>query len=124
MIRGRINQRGQARVVIEMLGRNGQFQPIEVVLDTGFGGNILLPPSIIQGLEVIWSAEVDARLASGQEIQLPSWRGAVLWHGRPRSILVLQADGEPLLGMNLLRGSRVTLDVQPDGNVVIEELSR
>ncbi len=124
MIRGKINQRGQARVVIEMLGRNGQFQPTEVVLDTGFGGNILLPPNIIQGLEAIRSAEVDARLASGQEIQLPSWRGTVLWHGRPRSILVLQADGEPLLGMNLLRGSRVTLDVQPDGDVVIEELGR
>ena len=38
--------------------------------------------------------------------------------GRPRSV-----DSDPLLGMALLWGSRVTLDALNDGEVAIEELS-
>ena len=124
MIRGKVNQRGQARVAVEMRGRSGQFQPVEVILDTGFTGDILLPPDIIQNLEVGKSIEIDARLASGQEILLPSWRGTALWHDKPYAIVIAQSDGEPLLGMNLLQGSRVTIDVRIDGDVVIEELDR
>ena len=50
--------------------------------------------------------------------------GAVrpLWHDRPVAVVILEADGEPLMGMNLLQGSRVTLDVQVDGDVTIDEL--
>src|SRR5262249_60579706 len=33
------------------------------------------------------------------------------WHGRERDVIVLEADGDPLIGMSLLYGSRVTLDV-------------
>lgn len=107
-----------------MLGRDDRFQPVEVVLDTGFGGDLLLQPDILQQLAVSEHDQVEAKLANGQDIKLDSWRGTVLWHDRPFSVIVLQAGGEPLLGMNLLRGSRVTLDVQVDGDVVIEELGR
>ncbi len=85
---------------------------------------MLPPPDTIQPLNLTPTDESDAVLANGAGVSLPGWLGAVLWPGRPRSILVLPADGAPLLGMNLLRGSRVTLDVQVGGDVVIEELSR
>jgi hypothetical protein len=60
-------------------------------------------------------------LATGVETYLDSWKGTALWHGRPRDLLILESDGEPLLGMNLLRGSRVTLDVRIDRDVVVDE---
>ena len=123
MIRGKVNQTGQARVTLEMLGRSGLFQPVEVVLDTGFTGDILLPPDTIQNLEVSRSPAINARLASGQEILLPCWRGIVLWHDKPHIVVVAESGGEPLLGMNLLQGSRVTLDARLDGDVTIEELA-
>ena len=122
MINGKINRSGQALVAIEMLARDGMFQPIEVVLDTGFTGYLLLPPDTIQRLEVIAGTEIETRLANGQEVRLDSWRGTALWHNRPRRVLILQAEGEPLLGMSLLQGSRVTLDVRVDGDVLIDEL--
>ena len=93
-------------------------------MDTGFNGDILLPPGVIQRLEVVESDEIEMTLANGQEIQLGSWRGTVLWHDQPLSVRVVQADGAPLLGMNLLQGSRVTLDVEVDGDVKVDELSR
>ena len=41
-------------------------------------------------------------------------------HSRWVEVLVLQADGEPLVGMALLYGSRVVLHVVDDGDVLIE----
>jgi hypothetical protein len=37
-------------------------------------------------------------------------------------VLVLQADGGPLVGMSLLYGSRMTLDIVDDGDVIIDAL--
>lgn len=46
----------------------------------------------------------------------------VLWHGQEREVLALQADGGPLIGMSLLYGSRLVLEVINNGNVTIESL--
>ncbi len=51
-----------------------------------------------------------------------SYRGTVLWDGQPLPVRVVEADGEPLLGMELLQGSRVTLDVRDGGPVTIDAL--
>ena len=47
----------------------------------------------------------------------------MMWHGEPRIIEVVEADSEPLLGMELLLGNRVTLDVLEGGPVTIYPLS-
>ena len=46
----------------------------------------------------------------------------VLWHGQEKEVLALQADGGPLIGMSLLFGNRVMLEVINDGNVTIDSL--
>lgn len=46
----------------------------------------------------------------------------VLWRGRERFVPVYEAEGDPLVGMSLLRGSRLTIEVEPGGDVVIEDL--
>ncbi len=46
----------------------------------------------------------------------------VLWYGQEREVLVLQADGGPLVGMSLLYGSRVMLEVVDNGDVTIDPL--
>ena len=122
MIRGKVNERGQALVAVEALDRDGWFQPLEFVLDTGFTGDLLLSADAIQRLAVVPHNEINAALADGQGVQLRGWLGSILWHDQMRRVIIAQADGEPLLGMRLLRGSRVTLDVRLDGDVTIEEL--
>ena len=54
---------------------------------------------------------------------MPGYDGQVIWHGRRRNVLVLEAGGEPLMGMVLLWRNRVTLEVRANGEVVIEELT-
>ena len=107
---------------MELVGNGRQTHQIEAILDTGFQGDLSLPSEIIRRLRLASAGELDVRLANGQEITLPSYEGRVLWHGRPRSIIVLESGDEALLGMNLLWRSRVTLDVRANGDVVIEEL--
>ena len=123
MIRGKVNEKGQALVAVEALARDGWFQPLEFVLDTGFTGDLLLPANAIQRLQVVPHNEINASLADGQDVQLRGWQVSVLWHDRIRRVVIAQADGEPLVGMGLLQGSRVTIDVQVGGDVTIEELA-
>ena len=59
-------------------------------------------------------------LADGQRTILPVWAGSVIWHEQPRRVSVIESSGEALLGMNLLLGSMVTMDVRVDGDVIIE----
>ena len=123
MIRGRVNSNWEAWTAVELLDKEGLFRAIDVVLDTGFTGDLLLTSDVIEQLEVSEAVEAEAILDDGQDVMLSSWRGRALWHDGPVSVLILEADGDPLLGINLLRGSRVTLDVLVAGDVTIDELS-
>ena len=68
--------------------------------------------------------QIIVALADGRETIMDSWVGTILWNGRPHSVVVIESDGDPLLGMNLLRGNRVILDVVDGGDVIIDELPR
>ena len=45
-----------------------------------------------------------------------------LWHGAVRPIAVIAAEGQPLIGMALLRGSRLSVEALPGGEVTVSEL--
>ena len=124
MIKGRVSRRLRARLPIELLLNDTSFRSVEVDLDTGFTGDLTLPAEVIRQCGLAPEGERPVVLANGNEVYLRVWQGTTLWHGSPRRVRILQVDGEPLLGMNLLRGSRVTLDALAGGNVVIEELDR
>ena len=122
MIRGKINSNSQPWVIVELLDTRGWFNATDIVLDTGFTGDLLLPLDLIERLEVIEGVEMEATLANGRDVKFRSWLGTALWHDRPTGVVILEANGAPLLGMNLLRGSRLTLDALNDGDVTIDEL--
>ena len=48
--------------------------------------------------------------------------GTVLWNGQDRMVEVAAADTTPLVGMGLLRGHGLRVDVVENGEVKIEEL--
>ena len=112
----------QAWVNVEILDRSGQPHTIEVLLDTGFDGHLKLTSTTIQELELSRSGYRFGELADGTVTRFMSYGSAVLWDGQPRLVTVIEADTEPLLGMELLQGSRVILDVRDDGPVTIDAL--
>ncbi|MYE40361.1 MAG: clan AA aspartic protease [Chloroflexi bacterium] len=122
MLNGRINDELQAWVSVEILDGAGGVHPVEVLLDTGFNGELALTSSVIRRLNLARGTPRFAELATGDTTLLPSYTATILWDGLPRSIQVVEADGERLLGMELLLGSRVTLDVTEGGPVTIDAL--
>ena len=124
MIRGRVSHRLRVRLPIELLLNDVSVRSVEADLDTGFTGDLTLPSEVIRQCGMTPEGERSVVLANGDEVHLRVWRGTTLWHESPCHVRVFQAEGEPLLGMNLLRGSRVTLDARAGGDVVIEELDR
>ena len=112
----------QAWVAVEITDRNDQSHTVEVMLDTGFDGHLKLLTTTIQELELVRSGYRYGELADGTVVQFMSYRATVLWQGQPRAVQIIEADSEPLLGMELLLGSRVILDVREGGPVTIEAL--
>ena len=120
---GRVNGDLQAWLTVEIVTPSGQPHPIEVALDTGFNGQIALPAITIQRLELSEESSRLAITATGDRVRLTTYYSTMMWHGEPRIIEVVEADSEPLLGMELLLGNRVTLDVLEGGPVTIYPLS-
>lgn len=94
---------------------------VEAVMDTGFTGHLTLPHDVVRALALPEWGFVDVELADGTTATLSVYQARIVWHDRPRRIPVYGADGDPLLGMALLRGSTVTMTVVPDGAVEIVE---
>ena len=65
MLTGRVSRELQAWVSVEILARDGQGHPVEFVLDTGFEGELTLPPSIIRQLELPPAGHQNVLLANG-----------------------------------------------------------
>ena len=122
MIRGRVDALRQARVQVEVERIDGSFEPIEAIVDTGFDGHLTLPPEVIAGLNLEPDRPTEVDLAAGLRETVNTWRGEVLWHDQTRSILILEASGYPLLGMELMEDSQLTMQPRINGHVLIEPL--
>lgn len=121
MITGKIKDERVAIIEVEVIGLN-QRAKIEAILDTGFTGYLTLPEFLIDYLRLPQIGTRRTIIAHGRAILLDLYLAKVIWHGEERDIEVLQTDKQPLVDMSLLRGSHVTLDVAPDGDVTITPL--
>ncbi len=96
---------------------------VRAVIDTGFTDWLTIPADAAEYLGLQVRGSVDVELADGSVERLPIHRVRVSWHGRSRSVRAYGVPGgEALIGMSLLRGSRLTLDSVPGGAVRIEDL--
>jgi clan AA aspartic protease len=122
MIRGRVTADRDVTIPLDIAGPNQQWQRTEAVIDTGFNGFLTLPPALVHTLRLPLVGNRRAALGDGSVVVLDVYLATVLWHDQEREVLVLQADSDPLVGMSLLYGNRVTLYIVDDGDVLIDEL--
>ena len=102
-------------------GEDGRSLEIEAVIDTGFDGELTLPSGTMRQLGYPYAGSAGGTLADGSEVQFDYHEGRVLWHGIARPVAVIAAEGQPLIGMALLHGSRLKMDAVPGGEVLVEE---
>ncbi|MEJ7842996.1 MAG: hypothetical protein WKF95_14630 [Rubrobacter sp.] len=108
---------GEPVIPLSLIGHPDGRVGVEAVVDTGFDGEHTLPVDLILQLGYAPIGTVGATLADGSSVEIGFFAGRVSWHA------VLAAEGVPLVGMELLAGSRLTLDAAPGGAVRVEALS-
>ena len=121
MIRGTVT-RYEGIVRLSVFGQRGQREEVEAIVDTGYDGFLTLPPAMIRELELRWITYGDATLADGREIEFDVHEGEILWNRRRVVIPIDSSDSTPLIGMRLLEGFEVTLQVRQDGPVLIKRM--
>jgi clan AA aspartic protease len=119
MITGRVRNL-EAIVEFEVAGPSGQRQPVEAVIDTGYNGHLTLPSELVSRLGLPFAGHRRGKLADGSVTILDVHLASIVWHGLERDVLVLQAAGGALVGMALLEGCRLTVEVFEDGTVTVE----
>lgn len=103
-------------------GPAGAGLVLNVVIDTGFTETLAVPPKVVAqlGLPLVDAAAMD--LADGSRVVVNVYEAVVEWHGQQRLIPAYEIDGGALVGMSLLRGSRMAMDVVDGGPVTIVPL--
>jgi len=120
MIAGRVNERREAIIPVQMRGRNRQF---EVIIDTGFqGAHLMLPRAVIRELGLTQEGRARFRLGDERVARIAAYRGEVIWHDGFKRVRVLESENFYLASADLLAGSRVCIDMTPGGTVTIDEI--
>lgn len=103
---GRVEQGNRALIDVQIrASRSSAATTISVWIDTGFTGDLVLPRSFIENLELSQSSNTDATLADGSNVTLPTYECFIDWFGRRVQLQVVRNVGNnALLGTGLLRG--------------------
>ena len=122
MITGIVTVAREAVISLTVRGPNGQEQEIEAVIDTGFDGSLTLPPALITALGLPWRRRGRALLVDGNESVFEIYEATVIWDGTIRRVSVDEVDVVPLVGMALLYGYELTVQIVEGGRVILKPL--
>lgn len=122
MMQGFVNQNREAIIRIAVGYANSPKQMVEAIIDTGFTGFLSLPLSIIRSLGLPWYFRDLGTLGDGSEVVFDMYKATVIWNGKAQVIDVAASEADPLVGMSLLYGFRIQMEVTENGLVIIEAL--
>lgn len=122
MLSGTVNDLRQPIVRLVVRGPQRQEQTVEAMVDTGFNDTLLLPSALVSALGLSFHSSRTVLLADGSFQAVANHKGRILWEGIERPVRVVAAGNQPLLGMALLAGYRLCVDVVDGGDVTAEAL--
>lgn len=122
MIFGTVNSEREATLQFHIYDVQDQSREIEAVVDTGFTGFLTLPLSVITVLGLTRISRGRAILANGSEEVFDIYEAKIRWDGQIRVIEADAAEIEPLIGMSLLYGQELRVQIVDGGNLTIEAL--
>ncbi len=121
MITGTVRS-DEARIRLTVRGWRGREQEIEAIIDSEYTGALTLPSALIASLGLRWRSVERATLADGSTCVFQVYVAKLAWDGKVRRILVDEADTDPLVGMRLLRGHELKMQIRARGKVTIRRL--
>ena len=91
-------------VTVILFDCDGQRHWHRPLLDTGFNGGMTLPGDKIDDLGLEYLTNTRMMLADGNLVVVPPYEISVLWREEIELVKVFRMEGDPLLGMDLMRG--------------------
>ncbi len=103
MIQGKVNANLEAIISLQLRGQSGQT-------------------ATVAALQLLFLETEEFTLGDGSDAVLNVHIGTVVWDGQERDVFVLAAEGGALVGMSLLDGYDLRIQVRDGGNMTIEAL--
>jgi len=89
MITGKVSERREAVIDLEVVGQNQRKVRIEAAVDTGFNGYLTLPKATVNSLAPQPAGNRIATLGDGNSVILEVYLAAVIWNDQEREVLAL-----------------------------------
>jgi clan AA aspartic protease len=124
MISGVINGEFEPIISLSIRRFDGKVFTQDAIVDTGFNGWLSLPPDLIAQLSLKWKRRGRAILGDGSECVFNIYEAVVIWDNTLLVIPVDEADSEPLVGMSLMAGYQLIMNIFDGGNVELSKLNR
>jgi predicted aspartyl protease len=122
MIQGVVNARHEAVVRLRVRGPGGVESNVEMIVDSGFTSSLTLPMAMVTALGLARQSGGTGVLADGSVSQFDIFAAEVEWGSAWRAVLVSAIGKEALLGMGLMAGHKLLVEVVPGGLVEISPL--
>jgi len=122
MIQGKVLASGEATVQVKVRGLSGEAAQVEAMVDTGFNDEMTLPPWAIEKLGLKFVSASNYTLADGAQSAARVFEGEIEWHGTWRELYIVEIESDPLLGMGVMEGCNLSIDVVDGGRVLIRPL--
>jgi clan AA aspartic protease len=123
MITGIVNADFEPIIPLSVCGSDGKIYTQDAIVDTGFNGWLSLPPSLIAQLNLRWKRRGRAILGDGSECIFNVYEAVLVWDGVLLTIPIDEADSEPLVGMSLMEGYQLIVQVFEGGCVELSKVN-
>jgi clan AA aspartic protease len=124
MITGIVNADFEPIITLSIYGSDRKIRTQDAIVDTGFNGWLSLPTDLIAELNLKWKRRGRAVLGDGTECVFNIYEAVVVWDGNLVTIPIDEADSEPLVGMSLMEGYQLTVQVLEGGHVEISKVNK
>jgi clan AA aspartic protease len=122
MVTGVVNAALEGVVSFPIQDSQGLWHDIEGVVDSGYSRTLTLPPSLIRVLGLPKVSQTQLMLADGTIAAFDVYEATVNWDGHIRAIEVHESESSPLVGMRMILGYQVRIEVIVGGKLEIEIL--
>lgn len=121
-MKGKVNARREAVLELQVAGNGKSRRMTRAVIDTGYTGALSLPPAVIQSLKMRLLGQRLSELANGRIVEFDVYQGQVIWDGKLKEVEIDESPCDPLVGMGLLDGFELNIQVKRNGSVSIRTL--
>ena len=131
MITGIVNEEFEPIISISLCDSDGNIYTQDAftqcfqrkIVDTGFNGWLSLSPDLISQLNLKWKRRGRAILGDGSECVFNVYEAVLVWDGNLLTIPIDEADSEPLVGMSLMEGYQLMVQVFEGGRVELSKIA-